>query len=115
MATTYLVLGQSLPASAILTTLYTVPASTSAVVSSIVGCNQSTTASDSIRISVAVGGAADAQKQYLYGGSVGSGLGLAPNDTFAAQLGITLTAGDAVRVYSLLGTTSFNLFGSQIA
>jgi|LauGreDrversion2_3_1035106.scaffolds.fasta_scaffold15770_2 membrane-bound inhibitor of C-type lysozyme len=44
MATTYKVLGQSNPAAATATTLYTVPAATSTVVSTINICNQSVSA-----------------------------------------------------------------------
>ena len=42
MATTYKVLGQSNPAATTATTLYTVPAATSAIASTITICNQST-------------------------------------------------------------------------
>lgn len=114
MTTNYLILSQTFPAAATLTASYTVPGATQTVVSSITVCNHSTTASDSIRISVSVNGAADATKQYIYGGSTGAGLAIGPNDSFVATLGITLGAGDIVRVYSVNGTCSFNVFGSQI-
>jgi hypothetical protein len=76
-------------------------------------CNHSTSVVDQIRVSVQVAGAADATKQYIYGGSSGLGLTVALNDTFAATLGITLAATDVVKVYSVNGTTSFNLFGAE--
>ena len=44
MATNYKVLGQSIPSATTATTLYTVPAATQAVVSTITVCNQAATA-----------------------------------------------------------------------
>jgi hypothetical protein len=108
MAETYLSLGQVKPAAATLTTLYTVPAATNTIVSIILVCNQSATA-DTVRLSVAPGGAADAVQQYfIYGASVNG------NDTLPLPYGITLQAGDVVRVYSTNGTTSFQAYGVQI-
>lgn len=104
-----------MPTAATLTAAYTVPGATTAVISSIVICNHSTTVSDLVRVSISVAGAADSAKQYIYGGITGNGLGLMPNDTFVAQLGITLGAADIIRVYSTNGTSSFNIFGSEIA
>src|SRR5690349_9560064 len=98
-------LGQSYPSAATLTTLYTAPASTSAVVSSLVCCNKGSEP-DEIRVSVAVGGAADADKQYLY-----YDLPVPAKDTFVATLGASLAAADVLRCYSRKGTTAFNAFG----
>lgn len=109
MADNIKVLGQVLPSATTLTTLYTVPASRSTVVSTLVVCNQSGT-STSFRVSVAVSGAADATNQYLY-----YGVTIAGNTTFTATLGITLTATDVVRVYATANTLSFNLFGVEIS
>lgn len=114
MANSYKVLAQSFPAAATLTAAYTVPAATTVVISSITACNQSNTVVDTIRISIAVGGAADSQKQYIYGGSVGTGLAVSVVDTFVFTGGITLAATDIIRVYSTNGTTSFNIFGNEI-
>lgn len=113
MSLSYKVLGQVYPSANSLTTLCTV-ASTYSVISSIVVCNQSTAATDYFRISIAVGGASDSQKQYIYGGSTGMGLSLTANNTFVATLGLTLVSGDVIRVLSLNGTSSFSVFGSQI-
>jgi len=101
-------LGQANPLAATVTNIYTVPTATSTVISSIVVANRSATAT-SFRISIAVAGAADSVAQYLYYGVVIPG-----NDTFAANLGITLTAADVVRVYATLATLSFNVFGSEV-
>lgn len=102
------VLGQSNPVAATLTDLYTVPAATSVVSSSIVVCNRSATPT-TFRISVAVGGAANENKQYLY-----YDVPILGNDTFIATIGITLATTDVVRVYATLATLSFNLFGVEV-
>lgn len=108
MAQTYKVLGQLDPTAATLTALYTVPGATSTVVSSITVANRSSTPT-SFRISVAVAGAADTNKQYLI-----YDLAIPGNDTYIATIGITLAATDVVRVYATAGTLSFNLFGSEV-
>lgn len=108
MAETYKVLGQLNPAAATLTTLYTVPASTSAVISSITVCNRSATAT-SFRISVAVAGAADNNIQYLFFDTP-----IAGNDVYVATIGGTLATTDVVRAFATLATLSFNLFGTEI-
>lgn len=109
MATTPKVLGQSKPSAASLTACYTVPALTTAVVSTITVANQSAVAT-AFRISVAVAGAADMSSQYLYYDIVIPG-----NDTFATTIGISLGAADVVRVYNTLATCSFNVFGVETA
>jgi len=64
MATTYKVLGQSNPAATTLTTLYTVPASTSTVISTITVANQAATAA-TYRIAVRIAAAGISAAQYL--------------------------------------------------
>ena len=107
MATTYKVLAQSKPSAATLTAAYTVPALTTATVSTITVANQSATAT-AFRISVAIAGAADTPAQYLY-----YDIAISGNNTFATTIGITLGAGDIVRVYNTLATCSFNIFGVE--
>ena len=107
MADTIIVLAQSMPAAATLTDLYTVPGATSTVVSSVTVCNQVAMAT-SWRLSVAIAGAANSGKQYLY-----YDLPHQANDTFIATIGLTLGAGDVVRVYSTDGNLSFNLSGVE--
>lgn len=108
MANTYKILGQSKPSATTLTDIYTVPAATSAIVSTITVCNQSATAT-SFRISVAPAGAADASSQYLY-----YDVTIAGNDTFAATMGISLETTDKIRVYNTLATLSFTVTGVEI-
>lgn len=107
MSTTYKILGQSKPAATTLSDAYTVPALTTATVSTITVANQSATAT-SFRISVAVNGAGDTAAQYLY-----YDIAIPGNNTFATTIGITLSAGDVVRVYNTLATLSFNIFGVE--
>lgn len=107
MATTYKVLAQSKPSAATLSDAYTVPAATTATVSTITVANQSATAT-SFRISVAVNGASDTAAQYLY-----YDIAIPGNNTFATTIGITLGSGDIVRVYNTLATLSFNIFGVE--
>ena len=107
MASTIKVLGQSNPSAATLSTLYTVPAATTAVCSSIVVCNRSN-ASTSFRVAVRPNGAAISNEHYLYYDVV-----IAGNDTFVATIGITLGDTDVVSVYATNATLSFNLFGQE--
>lgn len=109
MATTYKVLGQANPAATTATTLYTVPSATSAVVSTIVICNQ-TAAAATFRISVRPAGAAQTAAMYVaYDVTVGA------SDSTALTLGITLAATDVITVYGSTATLSFAAFGSEIA
>lgn len=110
MATeTYKVIAQSNPSAASLTAVYTVPASTEAVISSIIVANRSNVKT-TFRVSIAVAGAADDNKQYLaYDAEV---LG---NEVRELTIGATLGAGDVIRVYATLATLSFNVFGTEIA
>lgn len=108
MAETRQVLGQLNPGAAALTAVYTVPAATQAVVSTISVCNRGS-ADAMFRVSVAVAGAADTARQYLY-----YDLPLAGNDTFVATVGIALGAGDVVRAYASTADLAFQVFGVQI-
>jgi len=101
-------LAQNYPVANRLTTLYTVPVITQTVVSSFIVCNQSSY-DDLFRMSVAVGGETDSPKQYLY-----YNVAVPGNDSFVANIGMTLSADDVVRVYSTNGFCSFNLFGVEI-
>jgi len=109
MTTTIKILGQSSPGAASLTTLYTVPALTSTVCSSIVVCNRSATAT-SFRIAARLAGAAISNEMYLY-----YDVTIAGNDTFIATIGMTLAKTDVISVYSTLATLSFNLFGQEVS
>ncbi len=109
MANEYKTLGQSAPSAGVLTPLYTVPPAKAAVLSDFGVCNQSGTPT-TFRMSVAVNGAADDPKQYLY-----YDVAIAGNDALASQRGLTLGAGDVIRVYAAAATLSFSVSGTEIS
>jgi hypothetical protein len=109
MATTYKVLGQVNPAATTATTLYTVPASTQTIVSTLTVTNQTATAG-TYRISLRVAAAADNAKQYI-----AYDVSLPGNATDTLTLGVTLGATDVVTVYASAATFSFNAFGSELS
>jgi len=109
MPTIYKVLGQVNPSATTATTLYTVPASTSTVVSTIVVANLSTSAA-TYRISIRPAGAAQTNAMYLaYDVTIGA------NDSTALTLGVTLATTDVVTVYGSSANLSFNAYGSEIS
>jgi glucose-6-phosphate dehydrogenase assembly protein OpcA len=109
MATVYKVLGQSNPAATTATTLYTVPASTSTVVSTISVCNQASTAA-TYRIAVRPAGATLAAQHYIvYGATVPA------SDSTMITVGLTLATTDVITIYASSATLSFNAYGSEIA
>jgi hypothetical protein len=108
MPFSYKVLGQVNPVAVTATTLYTVPAGKSAVVSSITICNQSAS-STQIRIAIRPAAEALATKHYIAYDTV-----IAGNDLLTIAIGITLATTDVVTVYAGISSVSFNLFGSEI-
>lgn len=107
MATTRKVLGQVAPTAATDTTLYTAPAATSTVASSIVVCNQNIT-TQAFRVAVRPGGASMASQHYVF-----YDVSVPPNDTFIATIGVTLAATDVVTVRADATGLSFSLFGEE--
>ena len=108
MAITYKILGQAAPTTGVITDLYL--ASTQAIVSSITVANRNSTTTAGFTISVAKGGAAASNSQYLY-----YDVKIGQNDTFIATVGLTLEAGDVIRVLSVPGILTFQAFGSEIS
>jgi hypothetical protein len=109
MASAYKVLGQNNPAATTATTLYTVPASTSTVASTLSVCNQGAS-SATFRVAVRPAGATLAATHYIVYDST-----LTANDSAFLTLGITLATTDVVTVYSSSASLSFSLFGSEIS
>jgi hypothetical protein len=109
MPNIYKILGQSAPAATTETVLYTAPASTSTVISTISVCNQAS-APATFRIAVRPAGAGStlAQHWIVYGATVDA------SDSTMLSLGITLATGDTIRVFSSTATMSFSAFGSEI-
>ena len=108
MAITYKVLGQAALAATTLTDVYTVPAATSTIVSTITICNRSATAT-TYRLSVAPAGAADATSQYVVYDATING-----NDSVSLTIGITCTATAKIRAYAGAATVTVSIFGSEI-
>lgn len=101
------VLGQSNPAATTATTLYTVPAGKSAVVSTLVVANLAATAA-TFRVAVRVAGATLANSQYIaYDVTVGA------SDSTALTLGITMAATDVLTVYASSANLTFSAFGDE--
>lgn len=108
MATSYKVLGQSIPAATTNTTLYTVPSATSAVCSTLSICNQSV--STTVRVAIRPAGATLATSQYIVYDTV-----VSANDTLFFTLGVSLATTDVVTIYAGTANVSFSLFGTEIS
>jgi len=102
------VLGQQAPTADTDTTLYTVPADTATVTSTLTVANRGTNAS-LFRVAVRPAGAALASQHYIYYGVM-----IPAGDAFAATLGITLAATDVVTVRASTNDLSFSLFGEEV-
>jgi hypothetical protein len=109
MANTYKVLGQAFPNANTNFSLYTVPAATSAIVSTLNVCNQSLLSNVTFRVAVRPAGEALASKHYIVYDTA-----LPAQDSIALSLGMTMGNTDVLTVYSYLGNVSFNVFGTEI-
>lgn len=108
MPTTYKVLGQSAPSATTNTNLYTVPAATSAVISTLVIANRAAT-SATYRIAIRPAGAAIANQHYI-----AYDVAISASDSTTLTLGITLAATDVISIYAGNANLSFSVFGSEI-
>jgi hypothetical protein len=104
----YKVLGQSAPSATTNTTIYTCPAATQMVSSSVVICNRGA-AAGSFRIAVRPNGNALANQHYIAYDSPILG-----NETVSFSIGMTVDADDLVVVYASSADMTFTLFGSEI-
>jgi len=110
MASSYKVLGQLDLTSSTLTTLYTCPASTETVVSTVIIANRSASA-DTFRLALRTTGDAISDKHYL-----AYDVPVAANDSTTLTLGITMEATDVMSVAGA-GTASelsVNAFGAEV-
>jgi hypothetical protein len=101
------VLGQSNPAATTLTTLYTVPASKEAVVSSISVANLTATAA-TFRLAVRPGGASIANQHYI-----GYDITVGASDSTIITVGLTLATTDVLSVYASTANVAFQAFGDE--
>jgi len=109
MTETYKILGQVAATANTTHNVYTVPASTQTVVSSILVVNRNTTANCTYRIAAQPAGAAIANQHYIAYDAPITAL-----DTVALSLGVTLGNTDIISVYTSNSNISFSLFGSEI-
>jgi hypothetical protein len=109
MTTIYKILGQIAPANTSNANLYTVPAETQTVVSTLNVANVTGTAA-TFSIYVRNNGAAASDANAL-----GKGVTLAANSIFSATQGITLAEGDIITVQSSSANAlTFHAFGSEV-
>ena len=101
------VLGQSNPSATTLTTLYTVPASKEAVVSTISVANLTATAA-TFRIAVRPAGASIANQHYI-----GYDITVGASDSTLITVGLTLAATDVISVYASTANLAFQAFGDE--
>jgi hypothetical protein len=109
MAFTYKVLGQAAPAAATTSNVYTVPAATQAVVSTIIITNRNSNANATYRIAVQPAGAALANQHYIAFEAP-----VTAYDSVALTLGLSLGNTDVVSVYSANSNMSYSVFGTEI-
>jgi hypothetical protein len=111
MARVYKILGQQSPASNALTTLYTVPAGNSAIISSITIANLDETSTNgaAFRIAANTSGFAIANGNYL-----AYGINVPGRDAITLTLGITLAAGSQISVNANTSLLAFSAFGTEV-
>jgi hypothetical protein len=108
MAITYKILGQLNPTANTLSTVYTVPASNSAVISSIVICNLGANAT-SFRLAAVPSGNNISTLHYMNFDTPIPG-----SDSIAITIGATLSANDSIRANVATGNISISIFGSEV-
>ena len=108
MAQNYKVLGQIAPSATTATTIYTVPAATETVVSSITVCERGGS-SGTFRLAVRPNGATLANEHYIVYDTA-----IAANDSIILTIGLTLDATDVLEAYASSADMSFNAYGSEI-
>lgn len=100
-----ILLAQLDPTAGVETLLYQVPKTNRALIQEVVVCNRSA-ATTSFRFSISKAGVPTTTIDYFY-----YNLPIGPHDTFATDIGVTLSANDAVRVYATNGNLTFTLIG----
>jgi len=109
MANAYKVLGQNDLAATTNTDVYTVPASTETIISTIIIANR-TASAESYRIAIRPDGATLADEHYI-----AYDVPIPANDSTTITLGITLDAADVLTCYASAVDLSVNVFGTEIS
>ena len=112
MPTIYKVLAQSAPGNTSAINVYTVPAATNTIISTLMVCNRATV-NASYNIAIQPAGAALANQHYIAFNSI-----VPANDSIALTVGMSLAATDNVAIQA--NTTGnnnlgFTLFGTEIS
>lgn len=108
MPTSFKVLGQVATAATTDTTLYTVPASTESIISTLIVANRSATAAD-FRIAIRPNGDTLADLHFIaFDVAVGA------SDSTTLTLGLTVNAADVITVRASTADLTFSVFGSEI-
>ena len=108
MAEVYKILGQSAPAATTATDVYTVGATTEAIVSSVTVCERGGAAA-TFRIAFLIGGGTVATTDYIaYDHPITA------NETIVFTLGVGMATTDQVEVYASTANLTFNVFGMEI-
>ena len=92
-----------------LTDVYTVPAATETVISTIIIANR-TASAETFRIAIRTAGDAVEDKHYI-----AYDVPIAANDSTTLTLGVTLEATDVLSVYASAVDLSVNVFGTEIS
>ena len=108
MATSYSILAQAAPSATTDTDLYTVPASTEIVGSTLYICNRGGSAT-TFRVALRPDGATITDAMYI-----AYDVPVAANDTTTITTGLTMAATDKITVYAGNANLSFNLSGAKI-
>ena len=109
MANAYKVLAQSAPSAATATDVYTVPAATETVISTVIIANRAATAG-SFRLSVRPNGGTQTNAMYC-----AYDVPVAANDSTTLTLGLTVDAADVITAYCSSAHMSINIFGTEIS
>jgi hypothetical protein len=110
MAQAYKILAQSGPVPITNTDLYTVPAGTQTVISTLTAVNRSSSVTTSYRIAIVPSGQTLGNQHYI-----AYDVPLSPLDSTAITVGITLGAGDKILCYVSAENITFNVFGVQFS
>ena len=106
----YKVLAQFPPDATTLTALYTVPAETQAVISTIVIANRSNSVVSSYRIAIVPFGEELTTEHYI-----AYNVPIPASDSATLTLGLTMGAGDVLSVYTSTANLTFNIFGVEFS
>jgi len=105
----YKVLGQSALAATTDTNVYTVPASTETIISTVVIANRGSTAA-TFRVAIRPAGATIANQHYI-----AFDVPIAGNDSTTLTLGITMDATDVLTARASTADLSVNVFGTELS